>query len=60
MPTGAKSCTADSVIPHMTAIPIEGVVGWIPKQLADFAHNWLNLIPAPSHSENASAHRLLN
>jgi hypothetical protein len=60
MPTGAKSCTAKGMIPPMTTIPIGGFIGQIPKQLADSAPNQLNLIPAPSNSENALALWLLN
>jgi hypothetical protein len=48
------------MIPPMTAIPNRGVVGQIPKQLADSMPNQLNSILAPSHSENALAHWLLN
>ncbi len=58
MPSGARSLMAKDANPPMTVIPIGGVVGRIPKWLADSAHNRLNLIPAPSHSENALAHWL--
>ncbi len=46
--------------PPTTIIPIGGVAGRIPKRLTDSAHNWLDSILAPSHSENALAHWLLN
>jgi hypothetical protein len=52
MATGGRSCMAKGANPPMTVIPIGGVIGQIPKRLADSAHNWLNLIPAPSHSES--------
>jgi hypothetical protein len=60
MPTKARGCTAKGVLPPTTVIPSGVAVGQIPKQLADSAPNQLNSIPAPSHSENALAHRLLN
>ncbi len=60
MPTEARSCMAKGVISPMPAILIGVVFGRIPKQLEDSVHNWLHLIPAPSHSENAGAHWLLN
>ncbi len=60
MATVARSCMAEGVNPPATVIPIGGVVGRIPKRLADSVHNRLNLIPAPSHSENALTHWHLN
>jgi hypothetical protein len=60
MPTGARVCTTEGVLLPTTAIHIGEAIGQIPKQLADSAPNQLNLIPAPSHSENALVHWLLN
>ncbi len=62
MGTGARSCTAKGKNLPTTVISIRGVLGRIPKPklLADSAHNWLDLVPAPSHSENAPARWFLN
>jgi hypothetical protein len=58
--TKTTSCITKGTLLPMIAIPIGGTVGTNLKQLAGSACNQRNLIPAPAHSKNAPAHRLLS